>query len=56
MEDTIFIKDTQGRITQVKQGNEKINISWGSSSVDIDFCNFVIQIVCSTRRIKTTNG
>lgn len=56
MEDMLFIKDSLGRITKVKRGKFFATIKWTGKNLDIDFCNFVIMIVCETRGVGATNG
>lgn len=51
MEDMHFIKDAKGRIVKVTRDKFYATITWPNSSVDIDFCNFVIMIACETRGV-----
>ena len=55
VEDMNFIKDQSGRIIKVIRGNCHADIIWRNSDVDIDFCNFVIMIVCETRGVAAIN-
>ena len=55
VEDMNFIKDSSGRIIKVVRGNRHADIIWKNSNVDIDFCNFVVMIVCETRGVGAIN-
>ena len=55
VEDMNFIKDHSGRIIKVVRGDRHADIVWKNSNVDIDFCNFVIMIVCGTRGVAAIN-
>ena len=55
VEDMNFIKDHSGRIIKVVRGNRHADIIWKNSNVDIEFCNFVIMIVCETRGVAAIN-
>lgn len=55
VEDMNFIKDNLGRIVKVVRGDRHADIIWKSSAVDIEFCNFVVMIVCETRGVGAIN-
>ena len=55
VEDMNFIKDSSGRIIKVVRGDRYTDIIWNSSAVDIEFCNFVVMIVCETRGVGAIN-
>ena len=55
VEDMNFIKDSSGRIIKVVRGDHHADIIWKSSAVDIEFCNFVVMIVCETRGVGAIN-
>ena len=55
VEDMNFIKDSSGRIIKAIRGDRHADIIWRNSDVDIDFCNFVIMIVCGTRGVAAIN-
>ena len=55
VEDMNFIKDSSGRIIKVVRGDRHADIIWKSSAVDIEFCNFVVMIVCETRGVGAIN-
>ena len=53
--DLRFYKDEKGRIVRATRGDKYATIEWANENVDIDFCNFVIMIVCETRGVAAIN-
>lgn len=51
MEKLVFIKDEKGRITKAERGGSSAAIKWGSDDLDVDFCNFVVEIVLTARGV-----
>lgn len=59
MQNLNYIKDDKGRIIKVVSVNgvdSFAKINWTNDNLDIDFCNLVIMIACSTRGVGDTNG
>lgn len=51
MEKLVFIKDEKGRIIKAERGEKSAVITWGNDNLDIDFCNFVAEIVLTARGV-----
>lgn len=51
MEKLVFIKDEKGRIIKAERGGSSAVITWSGDNLDIDFCNFVIEIVLTARGV-----
>lgn len=51
MEKLVFIKDEKGRIIRAERGGSSAVINWGNDNLDIDFCNFVTEIVLTARGV-----
>lgn len=56
MEKLQFIKDDTGRIIKVTRGQYYANIIWSDENADIEFCNFIIMIVCTARGVGVKYG
>ena len=56
MEKLQFIKDEAGRIIKATRGQYYANIIWADENADIEFCNFIIMIVCTARGVGGKNG
>lgn len=51
-----FLKNETGRIIKVMRGQYYANIIWADENADIEFCNFIIMIVCTARGVGGKNG
>lgn len=51
MEDLHFIKDELGRIIRAERGKYFADIIWKINDADIEFCNFIVTIVCTARGV-----
>lgn len=56
MEKLQFIKDEKGRIIKAVRGSYYADIIWADENVDIEFCNFVVMIVCTARGVGAKSG
>ena len=51
MEELRYIKDEKGRIIKAVRGNYCAEIIWSDENVDIEFCNYIVEIVCTARGV-----
>lgn len=56
MEELRYIKDEKGRIIKAVRGNYCAEIIWSDENVDIEFCNYIVEIVCTARGVGAKNG
>lgn len=56
MQDMVYIKDENGRIIKAVRDDKFAKIEWKSEDLDVDFCNLVVMIACSTRGVGAEGG